>query len=116
MVSPMSKPEVLPCPFCDSSASLKHVLAGPRVTCSGCMACGPTTDTSEAITDADSQAGDVQAINAWNARAADKARIAELEAALKAVKNYIQSGPHGAHPALEAIAAIDAALSQQGKE
>lgn len=50
------------------------------------------------------------------ARAADKARIAELEAALKAVKNYIQSGPHGAHPALEAIAAIDAALAQQGKE
>lgn len=50
------------------------------------------------------------------ARAADKARIAELEAALKNVKRYIQSGPHGAHPALEAIAAIDAALAQQGKE
>ncbi|QDP67448.1 MAG: hypothetical protein Tp138OMZ00d2C19078221_20 [Prokaryotic dsDNA virus sp.] len=47
---------------------------------------------------------------------ADKARIAELEKALMEAKQHITSGPYGAHPALETIARIDAALAQQGKE
>lgn len=121
----MSKPEVLPCPFCDSPASLKHVLAGPRVTCSGCRACGPTTYMPDAITDADFQAGDVQAINAWNASAADKARIEELTEALAECAASLAWNCFGecraVHdgPIMPAAGALDmarAALAQQGKE
>ncbi|ONM43114.1 hypothetical protein BXT89_14260 [Halopseudomonas pachastrellae] len=175
----MSKPEVLPCPFCGAEPLMReiepHTHSGPlkalgipdhpgsHVIECGCGA-GMIAEAKQAVRDmwnrrkmysyVQPRAGvpDVAGYDVFEsescshvlllpeeiakvrlrlsasatalirltdhetARAADKARIAELEAALKAVKSYIQYGPHGAHPALEAIAAIDAALSQQGKE
>ena len=72
-----SKPES--CPHCGGPSALKQILAGPQVKCESCRASGPAIDCSEAISDEDFAAADLEAVKAWNARAADKARIAELE-------------------------------------
>jgi|GEM_PF-6677253 len=71
------------CPHCGGPSELTHVVAGPKVTCDSCLASGPAIDCSEAITDEDFAAADLEAVKAWNERAADKARIAELVEALR---------------------------------